>query len=76
MDQQVKLIDGSFGTARELKRRLAEKDLLLNPTDVTTYKPSSTDGNPDPLRNVEILNSSSDTEMVEKSYALLRLREL
>ena len=76
MDTQVKLIDGSFGTARELKRRLAEKDLLINPTDVTTYKISPSDGSPDPLRNVEILNSSSDTEMVEKSYALLRLPEI
>ena len=76
MDRQIKLIDGSFGTARELKRRLGEKDLLISPTDVFSYKGSPTDGNPDPLRNVKILNSSSDTEMVVKSYSLLRLNEL
>ncbi|MBR4580242.1 MAG: glutamate racemase [Lachnospiraceae bacterium] len=58
----IVLIDGSFGTARELKRRLNEKGLL-----------KEANGTPG---HVEILNSSSDSEMVEKSYALLHMPEI
>ena len=60
--EDIVLIDGSFGTARELKRRLKEKDLLREPTGIPGH--------------VEILNSSSDSEMVEKSYALLNMPEI
>ena len=55
--EDIMLLDGSYGTARELKRRLAEKGLLKSDTGWEGH--------------VEILNSSSDTEMVEKSYELL-----
>ena len=58
----IVLIDGSYGTARELKRRLKEKNLLKKETGT--------------LGHVEILNSSSDSEMVEKSYALLNMPEI
>lgn len=60
--QDIDLIDGSFGTARELKRRLEEKNLLKANTGWPGH--------------VEILNSSSDTDMVDKSYELLNRPEL
>ena len=60
--EDIDLIDGSYGTAKELRRRLAEKNLLK----INTGWPG----------HVEILTSSSDTDMVEKSYELLNRPEL
>lgn len=57
-DRQIALIDGSLGTSKELKRRLAQKGLL---------KETDTEG------NVVIYNSSPKQEMIELSYKLLRM---
>jgi glutamate racemase len=87
--EDIALIDGSLGTARELRRRLAEKDLLKDA--VTAVADSSTSGSTAGTAEasnvasfddfvftgeITILNSSSDSEMVEKSYALLNLPEI
>lgn len=70
-NDNIALIDGSFGTARELKRRLAEKDLLKDSSE------TEAELTPERIKeHVEIINSSSDPDMVDKSYALLYLPEL
>jgi glutamate racemase len=70
-NDNIALIDGSFGTARELKRRLAEKDLLKDSSE------TEAELTPERIKeHVEIINSSSDPDMVDKSYALLNLPEL
>lgn len=86
----IALIDGSYGTAKELRRRLDEKGLLnLSPLEDTGDfskafpSPEKNDhpaDNTDPASNllrsrVEIINSSSDSDMVEKSYHLLMLED-
>lgn len=52
------IIDGGLGTAKELKRRLSEKELLTNSTKVG---------------KVEIINSLDKEEIVDLSYRLLEL---
>ena len=87
--EDIALIDGSLGTARELRRRLAEKNLLKDIPAGAAPKSVSSDGtagsasgkaaDPDDFvftGEITILNSSSDSEMVEKSYALLNLPEI
>ena len=55
--EDIVLIDGSYGTARELKRRLKESNLLKEETGAKGH--------------VEILNSSPDPDIIGKSFALL-----
>ena len=57
--KDILLLDGSFGTSRELKRRLEEKHLLKDEND------KETDG------SVTIENSSPDKKMIDLSYRLL-----
>lgn len=52
------IIDGGLGTAKELKRRLSEKELLTNSTEVG---------------KVEIINSLGKEEIIDLSYRLLEL---
>lgn len=52
------IIDGGLGTAKELKRRLSEKELLTNSTEVG---------------KVEIINSLNKEEIIDLSYRLLDL---
>lgn len=52
------IIDGGLGTAKELKRRLSEKELLTNSTEVG---------------KVEIINSLDKEEIIDLSYRLLEL---
>lgn len=54
--EDVDIIDGGLGTAKELKRRLNEKGLLKN---------SNNDG------SIEIVNSSNKKEIIDLSYSLL-----
>ena len=54
--KEVEIIDGGFGTAKELKRRLEEKQLLSE---------SEIKG------RVEVINSSYKKEVIELSYKLL-----
>ncbi len=56
-DRKVALIDGSFGTARELKRRLSVAGLLRNGHKGT----------------VTIENTSEDPELIRRSYELLNM---
>lgn len=58
--RNIALIDGSLGTAKELKRRLSVKNLLL---------PLGEPG------KVEILNSSDDPQKILLSHKLLELPE-
>ena len=51
------MIDGSLGTARELKRRIREKGLLQEE---------------ERERSVVIENSLQDDQMIERSYRLLQ----
>ena len=85
--EDIRLIDGSYGTAKELRRRLAEKGLLKDVPEAdaeaknsVSSVPETADGTQDDdfefTGEVTILNSSSDSEMVEKSYALLNLPEI
>lgn len=53
---KTEIIDGSLGTAKELQRRLQEKDLLNNQKEIGS---------------VTIHNSSGDYELVERSFMLL-----
>ena len=70
-NDNIELIDGSVGTARELRRRLAEKDLLKDSVN------NEAELTPERIKeHVEIINSSSDPDMVDKSYSLLNLSEL
>lgn len=55
--ENVKIIDGGLGTAKELRRRLNEKDLLSNSND---------------QGKIEIINSSDKDEVIDLSYRLLR----
>lgn len=52
------IIDGGLGTAKELKRRLSEKELLTNSIEVG---------------KVEIINSLDKEEIIDLSYRLLEL---
>ncbi|MDU5108921.1 MAG: glutamate racemase [Clostridium sp.] len=52
------IIDGGLGTAKELKRRLNEKELLTDSTEVG---------------KVEIINSLDKEEIIDLSYRLLEL---
>lgn len=54
--EDVAIIDGGLGTARELKRRLSDSGLLTN---------SNNKG------SIEIINSSNKKEVVDLSYSLL-----
>ena len=54
--EDVDIIDGGLGTAKELKRRLNEKGLLKN---------SNNSG------SIEIVNSSNKKEIIDLSYSLL-----
>lgn len=56
--RNIALIDGSLGTAKELKRRLGDRNLLL---------PAGEPG------KVEILNSSDDPQKIILSHKLLEL---
>lgn len=56
-NKRIQLIDGSKGTVKELQRRLNEMQLLRK------------DGNSD----IEILNSSPDSRLLDLSWKLLRL---
>ena len=56
--EDVTIIDGGLGTAKELRRRLMEKNLLLE---------SNKEG------NIEIINSSEKKELIELSYELLKM---
>lgn len=53
---KTEIIDGSLGTAKELQRRLQEKDLLNKQEDIG---------------DVTIHNSSGNIELVERSFMLL-----
>ncbi|MDV4150147.1 glutamate racemase [Clostridium sp. AL.422] len=55
--EEVKIIDGGFGTSKELRRRLSEKNLLSENTN---------------KGKIEIINSSDNSEALELSYRLLR----
>ena len=57
-NREIKLIDGSFGTSRELKRRLAGKGLLREE---------------ERKGNITIMNSSKDKKMIDLSWKLLEL---
>ena len=57
VDMQNDFIDGSLGTARELKRRIREKGLLQEE---------------ERERSVVIENSLQDDQMIERSYRLLQ----
>lgn len=57
--KNIKLIDGSLGTALELKRRLKEEGLLKEASVSQKGR-------------VEILNSIDDQDMIERSWQLLR----
>lgn len=52
------IIDGGLGTAKELKRRLSEKELLTNSTEIG---------------KVKIINSLDKEEIIDLSYRLLEL---
>ncbi|MCR5691704.1 MAG: glutamate racemase [Eubacterium sp.] len=54
----IRLIDGSYGTSKELKRRLEEKDLLHQE---------------ERERTITIKNSLPNPEMIERSYKLLNM---
>ena len=56
-NENISLIDGSLGTARELKRRIREKGLLQEE---------------ERERSVVIENSLQDDQMIERSYRLLQ----
>ena len=55
--KEVNIIDGGFGTAKELKRRLNEKNLLTE---------SKKEG------VIKIINSSEKNEIIDLSYKLLK----
>lgn len=56
--EDTAIIDGGLGTAKELKRRLSEKELLTDSTEVG---------------KVEIINSLDKEEIIDLSYRLLEL---
>ena len=56
-NENISLIDGSLGTAKELKRRIREKGLLQEE---------------ERERSVVIENSLQDDQMIERSYRLLQ----
>jgi glutamate racemase len=58
LGEDATIIDGGYGTAKELKRRLKEKDLLID---------KDKDG------NIEIINSSNKNEIIDLSYELLKM---
>lgn len=55
---EITILDGGYGTAKELKRRLAEKQ-LLNTNDAKG--------------NIEIVNSSNQERLIELSHKLLEI---
>lgn len=55
--EDIEIIDGGLGTAKELRRRLNEKNLLTD---------SNNEG------NIEIINSSNKDEVINLSYRLLK----
>lgn len=57
--REIKLYDGSYGTAAELKRRIGEKGLLRNE---------------ERIGNIEILNSLNDPGKIALSYKLLQIK--
>lgn len=58
VEEDTVIIDGGLGTAKELKRRLSEKELLTNSIEVG---------------KVEIINSLDKEEIIDLSYRLLEL---
>lgn len=54
----IPVIDGGFGTSKELRRQLKEADLLTDSTE---------------QGNIEIFNSSNDSSMIEISERLLNI---
>ena len=54
----IEIIDGGSGTAREIKRRLAEKDLLKDSKD---------------KGKIEIYNSSEDDRFIDLSWKLIKV---
>ena len=56
--QDVDIIDGSLGTARELMRRLKEKDLLNDSKEKGT---------------IEMINSSNKQELIDLSWKLIEM---
>lgn len=56
--EETVIMDGGLGTAKELKRRLSEKELLTDSTE---------------LGKVEIINSLDKKEIINLSYRLLEL---
>ncbi|MBU3219036.1 glutamate racemase [Clostridium algidicarnis] len=56
---EIPIIDGSEGTARELKRRLEQSDLLSNS---------------DEKGDIQIFNSKDNSNLIDLSYKLLELK--
>ena len=56
--QDVDIIDGSLGTAREFMRRLKEKDLLNDSKEKGT---------------IEMINSSNKQELIDLSWKLIEM---
>ena len=56
---EIPIIDGSEGTARELKRRLEQSDLLSNS---------------DEKGSIQIFNSKDNSNLIDLSYKLLELK--
>lgn len=56
LGSDIPIIDGSLGTAKQLKRQLKEKNLLNDKTE---------------CGNIEIYNSSEEKRMIDLSYELL-----
>ena len=54
--KDITIIDGGLGTAKELRRRLSEKNLLTESRENGT---------------IEIINSSNKNEVIDLSYRLL-----
>ena len=54
----IPVVDGGFGTSKELRRQLKEADLLTDSTE---------------QGNIEIFNSSNDSSMIEISERLLNI---
>lgn len=66
--KNIDIIDGSLGTAKELKRRLNMKNLLLEEGDSTENNGESFD-----YSRIEIINSSMDQNKIDLSWKLLKL---
>ncbi|MGL5068723.1 MAG: glutamate racemase [Sarcina sp.] len=59
--EDVEIIDGSIGTSKEMKRRLAEQNLL---------------NNSDKIGNIKVYNSSENQSLIDLSYKLIGREEI